>query len=203
MRVTLGPPSPGSTLQASWEILHHLSGSVDCDWLEGILVLLLFSQAPSLSVCLYSLQAFSWNWLTDWLSDWRDQCSRTMFTRDQPRSHMTPAYIPLCLGVASQRCSGLQPKKPECDRNNCMRMKDILSQSHVSDPLTCRHGTLWTHKYHISTWSMNAHARASIYARKAQQWLPMLSILAFTIYILFLQSLLCYKKNFVYQQIWY
>lgn len=41
-------------------------------------------------------------WLADWLSDWRDQCSRTVFTGDQPRSHMTPVYVLPCLHAASQ-----------------------------------------------------------------------------------------------------
>lgn len=76
-----------------WRHPASLSISVDCDWLEGMLVLLPFSQAPFLAAC---LQASFWNWLMDWLCEWQDQCSRTTSARDRPRSHMTPVYVPVC-----------------------------------------------------------------------------------------------------------
>lgn len=110
----------------------------------------------SASLNLRSLPTSSQNSLTDWLSDWQDQCSRTMFTRDQTRSHMTPVYIPLCLYTASQSMLGTATKRAgECDGNMCTEY--ILSQSNVSDPLTCRHNTV--HKHTNTTHTQHLEAR--------------------------------------------
>lgn len=112
------------------------------------------SVLPSLCVFTPFQPFFSSNWLTDWLRDWQDQCSRTVFTRDRPRSHMTPVYIPACLR------SGLQPKKNKKEAGVWQKyLEDILSQSNVCDLLTCRHLTVGKHRIQASTWSTKAQAR--------------------------------------------
>lgn len=73
----------------------------------GLVVLLPFSGAPSLR-CASSLSftVLPWKWLTDQVCDWQDQCSRTVFTRDHSRSHMTPGICPRvsrhCITVSAQ-----------------------------------------------------------------------------------------------------
>lgn len=107
-----------------WRHRASLSISVDCDWLEGILVLLPFSRAPLRPAC---LQASFWNWLMDWLWEWQDQCSRTTSSRDQPRSHMTPymsQYVPLStITVDSQHSSKNSGKKCMCITGSCVKIK--------------------------------------------------------------------------------
>lgn len=153
-------------------------------WLTGGNTCLTAAKSGSFSQCVSSLSPGLFpetDWLTGCLTD-RTSVVEPCSPGTSP-GHIWPRYTSLRVSAPHHsRRSGLQPAKPECDRNNCMRMDDILSQSNVSDPLTCRQSSLWTHKYHTSTWSMNAHARASIYAHKAQQSLPMLLTLDFKNY---------------------
>lgn len=125
---------------------------------------------PLLSACVFrSLPTSSWNWLTGFLTD-RTNVVEPCSPGTRP-GHIWPQYTSLYVATLHHsQFSGLQPKKAwECDGNICMHMEYILSQSNVSDSLTCRHNAVWTHQHHTyTTGSQSAHSTASIYAQSKQ-----------------------------------
>lgn len=128
-----------------WRHRASLSISVDCDWLEGILVLLPFSRAPFRPAC---LQASFWNWLMDWLCEWQDQCSRTTSSRDRPRSHMTPymsQYVLLSTNTVDSQHSNKNSGK------NYVHNR-ILCQNQTSQVLWHVSIALWTQWYQNEVW---------------------------------------------------
>jgi len=75
-------------------------------------------------------------------TDWQDQRSRTVFTRDVPRWHMTPVYIPPCLCAGSQSVFGTcDHNEPRVWQKTLHTCEDILSRSeHVrSSDVWARH----------------------------------------------------------------
>lgn len=120
-------------------------------WLTGGNTCLAAVQADSFLCCVSSLSSSPFpetGWLTGCLTDGAsvvEPCS----PGTSPGHIWPPVYIPPVslhgVTVNVQDCNQKKKKSQECDRNNCMRVEDILSQSNVSDLLTCRHRSLWTH----------------------------------------------------------